>query len=458
MSGMDMQGTKSTPDQELDRRSVLKFSGASLAAMSGMAGCLGSENGDSGGSGSQNPSMKFWHKETGSKSLMKDLAQGFEGGSVTVNSFAESKIPSQIQSALTSGRPPNVLQSKIRSAQLLNGNNALSAKSAQNVMERIGWDNWFSGPKSIVGGQDAYTVPWYAWILMTFYRKSEWEKKGLPEPTTWSKLEECAKALHDPDNNKYGIGMGSKHNYYTTECFQNFAMSNGARVFNSNGEIVFDSKEMIEALEFYAHLHNNYGLPGQNSYPTIKQMYFQKNTSLVLWSDWLFASIWREASKEMAKDTGSVGHVKKKSKSTYGTVNALSILKVQDEQQMKAAEDFVYHMQHGKPYLRWVQSVPLGPNPTTKKAATSKAFKSGKYASDDTKEMYDVFSEELSVIFNGLSTLKRFGTVDGKSFTGYGEITSNLLISEAVTRVIKGENAQTVAEEQAEKMRDAISN
>ncbi|MFC6825297.1 ABC transporter substrate-binding protein [Halopelagius fulvigenes] len=447
----------SNPDQGLNRRSVLKLSGASLAAMSGTAGCL-SSGGGGGNTGSQNDNVKFWHKETGSKSLMKNLAQGFGKGNVTVNSFAESKIPSQVQSSLSAGQPPNVLQSKIRSAQLLNGNNALSAKSAQNVMERVGWDNWFSGPKSIVGGQDAYAIPWYAWILMTFYRKSEWEEKGLPEPTTWSEIEECAKALHNPDNNKYGIGTGSKHNYYTTECFQNFAMSNGARVFNSDGEIIFDSDEMVEALEFYAHLHNDYGLPGQNSYPTIKQMYFQENTSLVLWSDWLFSSIWNEASKEMAKDTGIVGHVKKKKKSTYGTVNTFSILKTQDEQQMKAAEDFAYHMQQGEPYLRWLHSVPLGPNPTTKTTANSKEFKSGKYAPDDAKEMFKVFSEELSVIREGFSTLKRFGTVNGKSFSGYGAITSELLISEAVTRVIKGEDAQTVAEEQAEKMRNVISN
>jgi len=50
-------------------------------------------------------------------------------------------------------------------------------------------------------------------------------------------------------------------------------------VFSADGEIIFDSEEIIEALEFYAHLHNEYGLPGQNSYPTIKQMYFNESTS-----------------------------------------------------------------------------------------------------------------------------------------------------------------------------------
>jgi multiple sugar transport system substrate-binding protein len=323
-------------------------------------------------------------------------------------------------------------------------------------MERIGWDNWFDGTKSVVGGKDAYTIPWYAWILMTFHRKSVWEEKGLPKPTTWSNIEECAEANHDPDNNKYGIGIGTKNNYFTTECFQNFALSNGGRVFNADGEIIFDSEEIIEALEFYAHLHNEYGLPGQNSYPTIKQMYFNESTSLVQWSDWLLPVIWDEASPEMAKNTGVVGYTEKKQKGTFGMVNTLSILDVESDEEQQAAEEFAYHMQQGEPYLKWVHSMPLGPNPSTKTTANSDDYLNGKYAPEKFDGLLEAFSDELSMIREGFDALQRFGTVDGKSFSSYGPITSKQLISEAITRVIQGEDAQTVAEEQADKMRDEV--
>lgn len=440
-----------------DRRKVLKLSGASLATMTGLAGCVGGGGGGGGQGNTQSSSITYWHKETGYKPLMKEIAKDFDGGNVEVNSFAESKMPSQLQSALASGTAPNVVQSKLNRAQQLDANDALSKEAAQNVMERIGWDNWFEGPKSVVGGQDAYTVPWFAWIIMMFYRESLWEEKGLPEPTTWSNIEECAKALHDPDNGKYGIGIGTKHDAYTTECFQNFAHSNDARIFNKDGEIIFDSPEMIETLEFYAHLHNEYGLSGQNSYPTIKQMYFNKTTSLVMWSDWLLSSIWEEAGREMAQNTKPVGYTEKKQKGTFGMINSHSILDVQNEQQLKAAEDFAYYMQKGEPYLNWLHAVPLGPNPTTKTTANSEEYKSGQYAPENMKEMFEVFSDELSIIRQGFKSLQRFGTVDGKSFNGYGPISSQLLVSEAVTRVIQGEQPQRVAEEQAEKMRNAIN-
>jgi len=218
------------PDDTLDRRNVLKLSGGSLATMAGLAGCLnsgepgdgsGTKTGggdgedtdsstDTGGSGDQVGSLKFWHKETGNKPLMKEIAQSFEGPEITVNSFAESKMP-QRSSRLSLGKQ-GTSRRRVETADgaALDVNDALSAESAQNVMERIGWDNWFEGPKSVVGGKEAYTVPWYAWILATFHRKSVWEEKGLPKPTTWSNIEECAEANHDPDNNKFGIGIGTK--------------------------------------------------------------------------------------------------------------------------------------------------------------------------------------------------------------------------------------------------------
>lgn len=456
-------------DTELDRRNVLKLSGGGLAAMTGLAGCMGGGNGSSGGGGnagtaggggsSGQATVKYWHKETGAKPLMREIATGFDGANLEISAFPESKMPSQLQSALATGSPPHVVQSKLKTAQQLHANDALSTKSAQNVMKRIGWDNWFRGPKSVVGGKDAYTVPWFAWLMMTFYREPVWKKKGLPKPTTWSNIEECARKLHDPENSKYGIGLGTKENYFTTECFQNFALANGGRVFNKKGEIVFDNKEIVEALEFYAHLHKEYGLPGQNSYPTIKQMYLNNRTDLVLWSDWLLPVIWGEGSREMAKNTSVVAYTKKKQRGTFGMVNSLSILNVEDSRTQKAAEDFVYYMQkEDKPYLKWLQHLPLGPNPSTKTTSKSKAYTSGKYAPKDLAGMFDVFQPLIPRIREGFQSLHRFGTVDGKSFPGYGQITNQLLIAQAVTRVIQGEKAQKVAEEQAEKMRNIVKN
>jgi len=114
-------------------------------------------------------------------------------------------------------------------------------------------------------------------------------------------------------------------------------------------------------------------------------------------------------------------------------VNTLSILNVESDEEQQAAEEFAYHLQRGEPYLKWVHSMPLGPNPSTKTAANSDDYLNGKYVPEKFEGMFEAFSDELSMIREGFGALQRFGTVDGNSFSSYGPITSKQLISEAIT-------------------------
>ena len=102
-----------------------------------------------------------------------------------------------------------------------------------------------------------YGMPWLAGTRVMFYNKDLFIKAGLdPEkpPVTWDEFLEACKKIHDPKNGVFGFGMNAGEGHILYKKFLPFGWGNGARVLDENGNFVFDSKEMREALEFYLKL------------------------------------------------------------------------------------------------------------------------------------------------------------------------------------------------------------
>lgn len=86
-----------------------------------------------------------------------------------------------------------------------------------------------------------------------YWNKDLFEAAGLdPEkaPTTWDELYDAAKAISDnTDADGFGLAAASFDN--TMHQFLNYVYSNGGQVINDDGEIVFNSPNNVQALEFY---------------------------------------------------------------------------------------------------------------------------------------------------------------------------------------------------------------
>jgi multiple sugar transport system substrate-binding protein len=73
-------------------------------------------------------------------------------------------------------------------------------------------------------------------------------------------------------------------------------------------------------------------------------------------------------------------------------------------------------------------------------------------------EILSAWSDTIGQISEALGNMDRFDFVEGKLLPEFGQITSNNLVAEAVNRVvIKGDDPDTVAKEQADEMRNALS-
>lgn len=450
-------------DTGISRRQALRIALASTGAttLGGLAGCMGGggNGGDSSNGTSGTADINYWHKEPGQEELMNEIVDGFSGAKIEPRAISEDDMPSQLQSAQASGTLPTVLEAKVQTIQQMGSGSALSTGPVEEVISDIGEDDFFKGALDVLSSPegDRYAVPYYAWIQIFAYRDSKFEEHGLEAPTDWDKLRTAAETLHDPDNDQYGIGLGDKEHFFTRECFQPFALSNGARVFNTDGEIIFDSSEMVEALEFYAELENNYGIPGRNHYGPLRQMYLNENVHLTTYSSWLLTSILTEGSQEMLEDTSVVAHVENKRRATYGMVNGLTIFKDQSPEEVRTAKEFIKYMVSGDPYVQFLHNYPAGPNPSRKSVSESDSYRNCEFCSEDVQGVMTVAEDDVARIAEGAKNIERFGIVEGNSFPEFGDIASELLVAKAVSRTIRGEDAETVASDIADQMRDVIS-
>lgn len=440
-----------------DRRTALKglASGVPLA----LAGCLGGESSDSNQkdgntqTSDKTTQLKFWttQVENDRQQVIQDLVSTFDSShdsSVNMRAVKENDLPTQISSARASDTLPSLGEWGLSPMQKLGSGGLLSKKAAENVIQAVGEDKFYDGALSLAQAPDGghFAVPFHGWLQGFWYSKSVFEEHNLEAPRTWDQLLTAAKTLHKPDENQFGIVVGTKKTAFARQCFTAFARSNDARVFNEKGEIVFDSPEMVEALDYYAKLAQ-YTPPGKDTWKTANHTYLNNQCHLVQYSTYLMGDITKKGEK-MVNDTGFEPTVEHKRQSSFGQIVLLNILSSANTAQRKAAEDLAEFFLTGENYVKWLHMAPGGMNPVLKPTAKSDAYKSN--------EMLQQWGDTLEGISAGFKNIERFGYVNGKAFPKLGDITSQFLIAEAVSRVTSGEDPQTVASEQAEKMRSAI--
>ena len=100
-----------------------------------------------------------------------------------------------------------------------------------------------------------YSFPWVVTNDAIYYRTDRLKEYGLKAPKddwTWDEFLTLAKGFTKPDKNQYGFGMRGQGTWavlYATE----FMYSNGAQVLK-DGKVVINSKEAVEALDWYLDL------------------------------------------------------------------------------------------------------------------------------------------------------------------------------------------------------------
>ena len=215
-----------------------------MCALAAAPGC-GSERTDG-------HTVRFW--QFWDLALIEPIVAEFErqhpGVTVEVEQLTWQSGLEKIQAAVASGTQPDLCEL---------GSTWLPRFSYEGVLEDLTpvytevADSFIMWDSAIWKGK-VYGLPWVQGSRALFYNADLFERAGLdPDepPETWDALLKAAKAIQELGDETYGFGLNLGERYVLYKKFLAFAWGNGGGILDDNGEVVFDSDENVQALEFY---------------------------------------------------------------------------------------------------------------------------------------------------------------------------------------------------------------
>lgn len=442
---------------ETDRRSILKKASAGTLVLTGLAGCSGG-----GGDGSSSETeIEFWTQETQEERVgrINEIADTFEeeyDGTINVNGIVSGDFASEFQSARASG--DLFTASQISQIQLdpIRGTDIPAFDYHQNVVDTIGEDEYIGRFLDFVRTDNGLlAVPVFAWAQALWYRQSVFDEAGLDfVPRSWDQILEAAETLHDPDNDQFGIAIGAQANdFYAQQCYTMFALANDAPLFSEDGEILFDNDKHIETLEFYDQLYE-YTSSGIVEPGDAFNQYANGQTHLTPIAPHILqyvADIADDPASALS-DIRHTGYIEEERQTSFGLIEGYYIINSRaDDAQKETAQKFLEFLSwedEQEHYMNWLD-VQIGGFQPVFEGFTERE----EYRNQDVMQHVD--ESVLEAIPQSLQNFERFGGyIYDDYFPVIGEIETQFLITEAVNRVVQGENAQDVAEDIADQMRD----
>jgi multiple sugar transport system substrate-binding protein len=242
--------------------------------------------------------ITFWSNEFQPERVERQQAiiDAFEaanpGVSVELAVMDENLMDQLMTLNVAAGTPPDVILHPLQLSAKWYSQGLLDADFATTVINDLGVDTFSAGALDLLAQPDGdgwIAIPSDGWGQMLLYRSDLFDAAGLEAPDTYEKIMAAAEALNDPDNGMIGFcGPNHPGEVYTWQMFEHIALANGANFVDDEGNIAFDSPEMIEAMQFYVDLMNNYG-PNESEWYWLQTRaeYLAGNCGMTMWSPFI---------------------------------------------------------------------------------------------------------------------------------------------------------------------------
>jgi multiple sugar transport system substrate-binding protein len=196
--------------------------------------------------------VRFWQFwDTG---VIEPIVREFEarnpGIKVEIEQLTWQSGLEKIQAAVASGTQPDLCElgstwvPRFSYEGVLEDLSAIHSEIADSFLM---WD-------SAVWRDRVYGLPWVQGSRVLFYNTDLFERAGLDPtnpPETWEDLLVAAREIHGLSDETSGFGLNLGERYVLYKKFMAFAWGNGGGILGSDGDVVFDSEENLEALKFY---------------------------------------------------------------------------------------------------------------------------------------------------------------------------------------------------------------
>lgn len=346
----------------------------------------------------------------------------------------EDDYDTKITSLGGTGVLPAVMEFSQDQAKTSVTNDFIDLEANKEVIDGKGEDAFFDGALNVIkteDGNDYVGVPVSGWVQGIWCNTAMLKEKGFDVPQNWDDVLEIAKAFYNPDNKQYGIALPTSESAFSEQVFSQFAISNGANVFDADGNVTIDTPEMKEALDFYKEL-SSYSMPGSTEVADVKDAFINQNAPLCLYSTYILSAV-QEAG---FLDDVELALPNKTQQAAYGCVIVLSIASGLSDAEKAAAEKFVSFMLEKENNESWLLMAPGGIQPVLSEVAEDAAYKENE-AIVPLAHLLD----EVGVAFDNLQL---FGCVDGKNYMVMGDVTNKGILSKMINNVVvQGSDSQT---------------
>ena len=421
--------------------------------------------------------VEYWTVQTQSDriqtiEIMADVFEALNPGiDVKIIAVDENDMPQQIAAAAASNTLPNMIEVGSDLSLAFAEEGIVDTTATSEIIKQLGKDRFYKGALKLVENptlNEYVAVPYSGWVQGIWYRADWFKEAGLAPPTTWEAIDKAAKYFYKPEQNQYGILIGTKADAYAEQCYTQFALSNDAGQFNKDGELIFNSKAQKQVLDFYKSL-SQYNPPGPQSWRA-RDYYLQGKLAMFFYSSYILddialaeaaaSSLSSENFKDLegatfdpdlAKNTRLATTITKSSPSSFGTLVGLSVMKNDDKAEVEATKAFIEYMNEKDQVVAYSHMAVGGHLPMLRDIAETDDFL------NDPKGIFAQYGKEsIKEIVAGFDSIKNFSVVDGKTFPKSGEIFAKQIIPRMIYRATIEDEDTQVSLDWAEKQMQAV--
>ncbi len=378
--------------------------------------------------------IEFWTTQTQSDRLatIQVLVDTYQvlNPDVTINVIPvdENDMSTQVAAAAAAGTLPALGEFGAETAVALGAEGVIDTAANEALIDSIGVDRFYQGALNLVsdGAGSYYAVPFHGWIQGIWYRADWFAEAGLSEPRSWDDIMAAAEYFYQPENNQYGILVGTMAEAFTEQVFTQIARSNGASLFDADGNLVFNSPEMREAIEYYAELAQ-YNPPGPQTWRA-RDYYLQNRMAMFFYSTYIMDDLAIETvaagsltgenfddlvgaafDPELVDNTRLSPVISNVQDAGYGVIVSMSLFNQEDAAKTAAAQEFMRYLFTPNAYVTYLHMAPGGMNPVLPEVTDNPRF-----LADPSGVYTNYGGEKLAEITSGLANIESFGIVDGR--------------------------------------------
>ncbi len=401
--------------------------------------------------------VEFWTRQTQSDrmAIINVLVDTYNTlnpeQNISVVPVDEQEMTLQILTAANTDTLPGVTEMDAESAIAIGSEGLLNTNAHQQIINSIEEENFYQGALRLFrNSKNQYDgIPFHGMIQAIWYRSDWFREAGLEVPNTWENVQRAAEYFTDTKKNQYGILVGTMETEsYDEQCFTPIAMSNNAFMLDGDGNVIFNSPAMREALEYYAQLAK-YTPPGPQTWRG-RDYYLQGKMAMFFYSTYIMDDLALEDvakgsltnenfenlegasfDPELVQNTKAEPLLTNKAESSFGAISGLSIFNNSDSKVVDTSKQFVEYLFEKDNYISFLHIAVGGMLPTIKSISQDADFL------NDPKGVYQRYGQDKILALNqGFDNIKSFGIVDGKRYELASVVYSKKIIPQMIYKVV----------------------